>query len=797
MKGYHIDHEISSLSYLVDSDKQVKAIIQEFNILFIILEHITNHSITVVQFEEKSNRKKIDILVQNSKFKIAQQLAKRGHFSDDVQADIAKKFGDYDFINKKWSEAIEHYKQTIRIIEPSYVIRKFLKEHQNKYLIDYLVALHSIGLHNPDHTVLLIKCITKEPNIKEDVEKELDKFIRDFSKDIHPDSSIRTLIEFGYLKHALILAREVQAHDWFIKLNLQHLPDDEKHTPYLVALQYVESLDFEYTSEFMRVYASQFVEKIPKQTVNLLIRLCVAYFPVSEKYSGSRRIEKDSNLNFEKTKQVLKKKITKQVVKVGVFGTEYTDQIDEIDVISDEGYVPKYSYPKAYLESLMKKPYWLMVFVENIIERILNQTSFKNLHDKDNPIISPMVYNTLLELYLYFWENSDKFTPPISVYPYRQYQFLDTKETKIVDEESDSLYDIYPPNENLFKKSYEDKIMYLLKLEQAKYIYIKGETKERSRDKTDEYPMLLQALILCQSKFFEKGILFIYEKMGLYYDILKYHMSRYDLVSLKESLTHLFQENNPFNTTSSTGAGKDAFMYSYVLNYLVDLKIPKNNDEDDAIDLPPESEIDDKIKSIIQEAENLLSPLEILQILNPLGESTSQNAIRFDLIQDYLLRKVNNQMKKIQENNEYIKKYHVETSKIRSEIEESLTTATTFNSQKCASVKCGLALDLPIVHFMCKHSYHQRCLSERECSKCFERDLKQRRKYNELFKPESKSWEELEKKVKNPGYNGIVDFYGKGLFLTRKIRHDMFYDSFDPVIDEHEEDYERRRDNEN
>ena len=41
-----------------------------------------------------------------------------------------------------------------------------------------------------------------------------------------------------------------------------------------------------------------------------------------------------------------------------------------------------------------------------------------------------------------------------------------------------------------------------------------------------------------------------------------------------------------------------------------------------------------------------------------------------------------------------------------------------FQLTRCSA--CGGQLDLPSVHFMCKHSYHQRCLgdNEAECPSC-------------------------------------------------------------------------------
>ena len=44
-----------------------------------------------------------------------------------------------------------------------------------------------------------------------------------------------------------------------------------------------------------------------------------------------------------------------------------------------------------------------------------------------------------------------------------------------------------------------------------------------------------------------------------------------------------------------------------------------------------------------------------------------------------------------------------------------------FQAKRCAA--CGGALDLPTVHFLCKHSFHQRCLNQvddedMECPRC-------------------------------------------------------------------------------
>lgn len=67
-----------------------------------------------------------------------------------------------------------------------------------------------------------------------------------------------------------------------------------------------------------------------------------------------------------------------------------------------------------------------------------------------------------------------------------------------------------------------------------------------------------------------------------------------------------------------------------------------------------------------------------------------------------------------------VQSYRSETASKTAEL-ISLSDAAapeTFQVTRCAS--CNAQLDLPTVHFMCKHSYHQRCLSdsEPECILC-------------------------------------------------------------------------------
>lgn len=55
---------------------------------------------------------------------------------------------------------------------------------------------------------------------------------------------------------------------------------------------------------------------------------------------------------------------------------------------------------------------------------------------------------------------------------------------------------------------------------------------------------------------------------------------------------------------------------------------------------------------------------------------------------------------------------------LKKEIQSLMSGARIFQANKCAN--CNLPLELPAVHFLCGHSYHQSCLTEENggCSRC-------------------------------------------------------------------------------
>jgi len=139
-----------------------------------------------------------------------------------------------------------------------------------------------------------------------------------------------------------------------------------------------------------------------------------------------------------------------------------------------------------------------------------------------------------------------------------------------------------------------------------------------------------------------------------------------------------------------------------------------------------------------------------------------------DIIQKYLENFLKEETKKIVDNNKIVKENHAETKKLTEEIQLLRTTALIFHNTTCS--KCGLALDLPAIHFMCKHSYHERCAIEGECSICFEKNQKvltkrDKSSINELLNDTQKFYDKIKGK---DGIENVIEYFGYNLFDNLK-----------------------------
>ncbi|KKK24724.1 vacuolar protein [Aspergillus rambellii] len=171
-------------------------------------------------------------------------------------------------------------------------------------------------------------------------------------------------------------------------------------------------------------------------------------------------------------------------------------------------------------------------------------------------------------------------------------------------------------------------------------------------------------------------------------------------------------------------------------------------------------ELDTVLKRI--DEDGLMSPLQVIQTL-------SNNAVvTMGRVKKYLSDNIERERKEISSNRRLISSYTAETESKMQELEQLGTKPVVFQARRCMSPSCGGALDLPTVHFLCKHSFHQRCLNkvgeDAECPLCapehstikaIRRRQVESADQHDLFK------EELQR---SKGRFGVIsEFFGRGV----------------------------------
>ena len=185
-------------------------------------------------------------------------------------------------------------------------------------------------------------------------------------------------------------------------------------------------------------------------------------------------------------------------------------------------------------------------------------------------------------------------------------------------------------------------------------------------------------LLLSDLEKFRDGTVLVSEKQGLRFDVFRSYTTARDTRGAIKALRKYGPE--------------EPGLYPAALAYFVS---------------SPEilSEAGDEVASVLQkiDADNLMAPLQVVQTL-------SQNAVAtMGLVKQYLSATVERERAEIASNQRLIESYRNDTTQKQAEITALKSQPTSFNATRCSS--CSMPLDLPTVHFLCKHSFHHRCLN--------------------------------------------------------------------------------------
>ncbi|KAK3910483.1 Vacuolar protein sorting-associated protein 11-like protein [Frankliniella fusca] len=243
-----------------------------------------------------------------------------------------------------------------------------------------------------------------------------------------------------------------------------------------------------------------------------------------------------------------------------------------------------------------------------------------------------------------------------------------------------------------------------------------------------------QVLILCQANNFRPGVLHLLEESHLYQQILQYHMIQRDY---KEVLS-----------TCQRFGKLDPNLWVQALWYC-------------ARDSHTPPDLLEEILQVIEKNKSL-PPLLVLDALCTSSEVTLAN------VRSYLLNVLTAESKLAQREQEQVKKNREESERIRTQIQNIQTKSMIFQVSRCSA--CNQPLELPSIHFLCQHSYHQHCFqsfseSENECPSCLPNNkkilghIKAREKNKNLHE----TFHDLLDKAED-GFALVAEYYGRGVF---------------------------------
>ncbi|BGP53141.1 hypothetical protein JCM8202_004725 [Rhodotorula sphaerocarpa] len=622
---------------------------------------------------EQPLRESFATLFQRNLYTLAIGLAQsRGAGQDDV-ADIYKRYGDHLYSKNDYEGAMSAYLKTVGSLQASYVIRKFLDAQRLAHLTSYLQELHLRGLANTDITTLLLNCYTK---LKDD--EAISRFIHssapareddDQAADTPPfdlETAIRVLRQASYFSHAGWLAERYRAHGEYLRIAIEDTAD------FGGALRYVQGLargelggedGRAEAEESMKRWGGVLLAHEPDLTTDVLVEICC----------GSRRVPAESvrtggstNGRHETTTANAAASTTTAGRPAGsAVGYDVPDESASTapssapTVTADSSaHLPS---PRAFFAHFVDHPLDFIAF----LERVLHERYQRSVESLSPP--SSLVGNEAP-----LPEPIDPLAPSAAL-------GAASRDEQVV---WNTLLELYVAASSSAEKPIPEL--------QSKALKVLRCREEVPYDAT-------QALLVCTTRNFEEGFVLLYELFGMYEEVVQYWI---DASSAEPQQTSL--SSRIVRSLRRYGPSCPS-LYRTVLTHIVTAPELLSRHQADVVDIL--DEID---------ARRIMPAVEVVQILS------KNSTASLGLVRDYLKRQLLAEKQETESDQALIASYRSETAKKRKEIQElsDPNAPRIFQVTRCSA--CGGQLDLPAVHFMCRHSYHQRCLGENEshCPNC-------------------------------------------------------------------------------
>ncbi|KAI5980734.1 hypothetical protein EDD15DRAFT_2431784 [Pisolithus albus] len=676
------------------------------------------HVYVLTRLIEKPTPDKLSLLYAKNLYSLALSVAQTQGLDT---TDVHRHHGDHLYSRGDFEGAMREYINTIGGVQASYVIRKFLTARLTPLLMTYLQELHARGLAHAEHTTLLLNAYAKAGDVA-----RLDSFVRSEGRvfrgegpgsagrveDMAPgdglskeppfelDTAIRVCRQAGFFAHAAYLARRWGRHDDYLRVLVEDVGD----------IGFAESA--------LTHYGRALLDHLPEETTQLLIDLCTIAGPLPESSPPEH--------------------IPRTHAKVPGY-------LSYLALSRAPAVPPTLS---AGDEALVAKPPGVAKEIgEGSTEEDKGAGTSGHLQVTRDPSTTTSLTNSVLCAL----RGS-----------YRTYfvRFLETVAFRRWGQSLEGAVAVeFPGSEDDESERRDQAAAWNTLLE----LYLTESQSEGDKEKAKALRLLrsshlpydvTHALILCSSYSYAPGLVLLWEKLGMYEDVLRFWMDQHNsgiraVVEFGDS-SHTGAEilSSPSAQVIAAlrqyGPGRP-HLYPLVLRFLTstpELVSAHQADLQEILELV--------------ESEHIMTPMSVVQVLS------RNNVASVGLVKGWLMRRITEGQEEITTDYQLISSYRSETEAKLKQIEELTDTEhpKVFHVTRCS--QCDGQLDLPSIHFMCNHSYHQRCLLDDDttCPLCEHqhgviREIRQNNArladQHELFLSE----------VREDGFRAVADGFGR------------------------------------
>ncbi|KAF8271913.1 hypothetical protein EI94DRAFT_1678503 [Lactarius quietus] len=680
---------------------------------------------------EKPTATKLDMLYRRGYYVLALDIAKTQQMGQESVADIHRQYGDYLYAKPDYDAAMQQYLQTIGHVQPSYVIRKFLDAQRIHNLVTYLQELHSLGVANSDHTTLLLNTYTKlkdasrlDSFIKTESRRESSGVGSDGGTDELPfdlDTAIRVCRQAGYFEHASYLAKRWSRHEDYLRIQIEDTGN------YTDALAYLRHLGPEVTEHNLARYGRALVAALPDETTQLLIEICTGT-DVSEPDTlptPSKPTAGGSYLSYlalrgpapaaapvspVSVSAAAAATVTDPPVSSGASTrtARQTDRGSRREATYDTSRAPSPPSTLRAAPPLIKRPSPRLYFANFVGHR-------------EHLVVF------LEAVALRRWGQSlDEPKDDSAI------ETSDEEDAEAADQQAvwNTLLELYLTLASAAGAggvALSDKALRLL----------------RAAERLPYDPT--HALILCATRDFTPGLVLLWERLGMHEEVLRFWMEQ--------------------DRRGEAGAGalvmRCLSQYGEAAPQLYKLALRFFTSAPELMARHTQ-DLGEVLRVIEERA--IMPPLVVVQVLS------RNDVASVGLVKDWLLARIRTAREEVHTDEQLTASYRLETATKLKQVEELSDPdhPRLFHATQCA--QCGGHLDLPSIHFMCNHSFHQRCLGDHdtECPLCVRAHgvIQEIRRNNERLADQH---ELFLADVKENGFRAVAGAFSRGVLNRPRV----------------------------